>query len=706
MAGSYVVNAIGSESLPPVSAEGAEIVRGQYMSPFWSLDGTIEEVKPPATLWTCKGEVPNPVGDLGMCGCPARHARPCFVEFCLEHIRNFFRPYLKALVYVTLGSGKLYHDWEVIEELLNEGFKISEVHVVDRQYKTSLREAEASNNSIGRALKALGAWLEMERVTLIAHEKIEDLVEWAGSVAKILMQCDAHCPDDRLAPAMVPGGLHLHMTFATGEWLEAWHKPLNPTEVKNHDKVEETSHHAIVEGLVLHERRSGFDARSGEVLSRRERCARSWQRERARRRRQALHDGTLFRVVGEQFPESWLLGRIGVCVDPREGSGITELYSKGDELVVDPSTSTPDGWVRMSRRQLDRPTGRTPGWVLVGDISTGHHGGAESSKLLENVTAPTHEATAITHSEVDAKVDVTVTHAVQLDQQVLVTVPRTATMLDVRQAVAIKLGRFEILSKGRLAYQAADNFLTFRDSEELGSRESVCLLGVDDLEPAAAVAARHLDRDQVFELVKELYDGFADDDFQRKWKALHLMHRERVRLAGAGNRDLLKVSREFFKNSLDLSFTVHREVLLKYGFKDTTTNGISPMMKLLGQFALEDAEIALLLVAVNGLVGMAPTQKKVSAVESYSDGELAEVMIPLGRQHAGTWLRCRVTRPCEIVDTYDVYVLPTPLAEATGLSGTCLFNVSAALLRKITMSAVSTRLTVARCGTSSVTKDV
>lgn len=348
---------------PPkrLDAKNLEQVRQCYALPSWRLDGSSGELRPPARLPA--GEAAeNPIWGLGSCGCPAGAVRARFVDFCLRHIKDRIdreRP----LVYASLGSGKLYHDWEVLEELLGAGYKVSSVHVVDRSYMGSLQEAEEMNARVGEALRAFSGWLQAAGLEVLAYRSTADLTEAVGGGAHILMQCDAHFPDERIAPALALGGLHLHLSQGTGELMEAWRRPNLPKSCGYVDSTR--SEHALMDGLSFIERLPGSGSLQTQLPG--AAASRKTQLNRARLREQALRAGSLVRVVGEKFPEQWRLGVIGACRKPRKNAGITGVHAKGDELILDMKTQLDNDagiWVQLAREQLGGFTGSDPGWIL------------------------------------------------------------------------------------------------------------------------------------------------------------------------------------------------------------------------------------------------------------------------------------------------------------------------------------------------------
>merc|ERR1711974_259080 len=103
-----------------------------------------------------------------------------------------------------------------------------------------------------RALKTLAAWLQQAGTPLCAYRELVELVQAAGAGVHVLMQCDVDCPEARIAPVLTPGGVHFHLKEGSGKYLEAWQKPLVPSDGDH-------ASHAMPDSLRLLERRRGSD---------------------------------------------------------------------------------------------------------------------------------------------------------------------------------------------------------------------------------------------------------------------------------------------------------------------------------------------------------------------------------------------------------------------------------------------------------------
>lgn len=259
-------------------------VRSSYKSTVWELAGvrdgpkdSVEVLRPPAQIcppdtavWE-QGRIYNPISALGSCACPAERVRPAFLRFCLDHVRRALPQKgqdgdgRRGLVYATLGSGELYHDWEVLERLLDEGYTLESVHAVDLAYARptgTTPGTPGSSAATSTAVRALAAWLEACGVPLCAYQQFSDLLA-AGLAgfdgADILMQCDMDCSDIHLESAMRPGGLHLHLSQGEGKWFQAWQRPVGEDENQDGtpDPADDAVTHARTDGLLLLEQRHG-----------------------------------------------------------------------------------------------------------------------------------------------------------------------------------------------------------------------------------------------------------------------------------------------------------------------------------------------------------------------------------------------------------------------------------------------------------------
>jgi len=87
------------------------------------------------------------------------------------------------------------------------------------------------------------------------------------------------------------------------------------------------------------------------------------------------------------------------------------------------------------------------------------------------------------------KVEVLVRHAIQERSVVLICVASTANMRQVKDAVAVKLGRSEIAKQGFLVRRTDSDFACLEDTYPLGTCRNLLMMGIEDLEPRQKEAA-------------------------------------------------------------------------------------------------------------------------------------------------------------------------------------------------------------------------
>mmetsp|Transcript_98332 Transcript_98332/g.273504 ORF Transcript_98332/g.273504 Transcript_98332/m.273504 type:complete len:327 (+) Transcript_98332:158-1138(+) len=191
-----------------VSASARRRVRALVGTEEWRFERRRGYVRPPQYL-PCGGACA--VADLGECGdrkCgnyrlgeKTWDVRPTFLDFCVEHIRRAVSPAaLKAgIIYVSLGSGQLLFDWQLLERLtLEEGARLRAVHLIDQDYG-----GPKKRDSAVRAQQVLAGWYfdqdwDDERgpcaCAFRSFLSAPDFQRWAlrnGEEAHILLDCDA-----------------------------------------------------------------------------------------------------------------------------------------------------------------------------------------------------------------------------------------------------------------------------------------------------------------------------------------------------------------------------------------------------------------------------------------------------------------------------------------------------------------------------------
>merc|ERR1740129_2383831 len=132
------------------------------------------------------------------------------------------------------------------------------------------------------------------------------------------------------------------------------------------------------------------------------------------------------------------------------------------------------GWnthVRESAHEVER-LGRMPEGSYFGIPLPGQSGNAASPTVEPTTPSPL----AASPGPYDA--EVLVRHAIN-DMQIKILVPRTATYLDVRTAIACHTGRNDIFEAGRLVRRKDGKYASYNDQDSLGETRTVCVLGVD-----------------------------------------------------------------------------------------------------------------------------------------------------------------------------------------------------------------------------------
>jgi len=353
-----------------VEAKAVSKVRDAYDSKAWKVGGS----EPPQ--WLNVSSAPrflNPVYGLGVYGESAQKGRPAFVTFCVGYIIKHFKKESR-LVYATLGSGGLYHDWEVIEQLIKHGRQISAVHAVDHTYSDKGGSVSSS------ALRCLAAWLAALDVKLYAYKELEQMISTAGPVAHVMMQGDVNYPDARLCPAMRLGGIHLHMTRG-GKWMEAWTKPsraLSDPSMSIPPLWQRMLRwHASMDGLHFIELRNSHtkasywagEAKSMAMLREHAIQLQAENENRVEIREDAFQRRMLWRVVAEGVPNEM----IGILEEPRKDAKLLGLCPRGTELVTEEGTLTKDGFIKLSHDQVEKrlESSRNRGYVLIDGASLG-----------------------------------------------------------------------------------------------------------------------------------------------------------------------------------------------------------------------------------------------------------------------------------------------------------------------------------------------
>jgi len=266
------------------------------------------------------------------------------------------------------------------------------------------------------------------------------------------------------------------------------------------------------------------------------------------------------------------------------------------------------------------------------------------------------------------EVEVTVKHAVNNDTT-RVIVPSTAKIQDVKLALAETLNLPDVASKARLVRKAGNAFTSLKDSEALGTRRTVLVMGVDDLSPSAeaptsasgssetpptVAKAPELSRDEAFQLQTALRERFAAPEFREKLKNLSTQH--------------AVTSPEFITGRAALIRDVQHEIIPNYGL-EANAKGVRRMLQVLDFHSQADnyPEMAVQGALINHLLMLGDSPP-------FEDGEIAEVVIADG-PHQGNWLKVQILSLGDGL-TYNVHVLPTTeFDNACGGSDTDVLNV-------------------------------
>jgi len=181
--------------------------------------------------------------------------------------------------------------------------------------------------------------------------------------------------------------------------------------------------------------------------------------------------------------------------------------------------------------------------------------------------------------------DVIVTHAVNHNEGVTVSVPVTASLKDVREAVAKKLARPEVLNSGHFVQTTGNTSLSIAEDEKIGTCRSFWMVGLN-LKPGPK-AVMVMSREEALAMQKELYAKFSSDLFQKSLMAL-----------GTKRKDP-----KYIHGRVELVFEVQKEVIPKFGF-EATVKGAREMVKVLDEYAKTDSEFRSLATHINVLLGV------------------------------------------------------------------------------------------------------
>jgi len=240
------------------------------------------------------------------------------------------------------------------------------------------------------------------------------------------------------------------------------------------------------------------------------------------------------------------------------------------------------------------------------------------------------------------RVEVLVRHALN-GIEMKVMVPRNATFKTVKKAIARKVGRDEVLERGKLVKKDMSGvYVAYKDGDRLADVRRVLVVSADlssgcsgttggqvedddievtteDEEDPSVVAACErraaekvaererrreeraianavrangaLTKEQAIRLQMELYNGFSADDFQRRLIELESILGEK----GMSSAKYIQARQTLF-------LTVHGAVLPRFGFEGTM-QGVYRMMSAMKPFGNE-SEVMKWTAKVNGLIGV------------------------------------------------------------------------------------------------------
>lgn len=226
-------------------------------------------------------------------------------------------------------------------------------------------------------------------------------------------------------------------------------------------------------------------------------------------------------------------------------------------------------------------------------------------------------------------------HAVA-ELEVKVVLPKNATFLDAKQAIAKQVDCDDIATKGRLVRKKGGVFQAYRDADYIGDVRQVLVLGGElkthdsaadsdgkeeqsptlysnasleggsdaKMEPPSAHHGREMGKDSMgaeepapaftkqraIDMQRELLHGFSNVEFQRKLRNLQFTCEPD--------------SEEYFKERNHLFLSVQSTVLPKFGFQGNH-RGVLDMMHAIKPFQ-EDAQFLRNNIEINNLLGIEP----------------------------------------------------------------------------------------------------
>jgi len=280
--------------------------------------------------------------------------------------------------------------------------------------------------------------------------------------------------------------------------------------------------------------------------------------------------------------------------------------------------------------------------------------------------------------------------------QWFVLVPSTATLKAVKEAVAQKLGRPDINSKGRLVRRTGNGFSSLKDSQKLEARRKFLLMGVDDLQPGAASPGQHgtaptLTLEKALALQKDILEGVEAEGFQREIEALEKKHQ--------------RGTKEFAMGRTALCFKVQIPVLPKYGF-EASMKGVLEMVNAMNEFNYDQqfSEMGSRLSSLMRIDGSPPPdqiQRQVSEEEETITTDLMQRQVSEGsRPDSAAEADENETQDVEITISHPVHATVVSLSVA---SNATIKQIKEALAEKLSRPEVTKARLVKRVASGGFT---
>lgn len=192
------------EIAEPLNSKRRELTRKQWQD-GWSLTFRDGRMRPPLKIQGAMKSFINPLADLGECAektCPFSRcsttsfppAQPAALDFLVDEVLGQFEEDAAPATYLSLGSGSLYLDWELLESLINlENMKFKSIWLVDWCYNPEDLEYDLC----APARYAFTSWFsDIPGLQIYTFPDAESLQEWVkahpeAGKADIVMRYDA-----------------------------------------------------------------------------------------------------------------------------------------------------------------------------------------------------------------------------------------------------------------------------------------------------------------------------------------------------------------------------------------------------------------------------------------------------------------------------------------------------------------------------------